>query len=266
MKRTLNLCWHAFNIEARQILAYRWEFWSGFLGQTFIVVTVSYFLWSSIFKNNQVEEMQGFDLKMIILYYLMAHVLFKMQQGFATGFFSRDIYYGTLNKYLLYPFSPTLLKFASYCAYSAFYYCQFIILVLFHKFSFGNDIIFSNFVIGSFVMALGVICYFFLSAIIEILAFWADNIWSIGILLKTFIQFFGGYLIPLSFYPEYLQNFLSYTPIPYLIYYPIQIFLGKSSIPLSQIFTVLSFWTLLSFVLFRIIWIKGNKQYTGAGI
>ncbi len=266
MRRTLSLYWHAFAIEARQILAYRWEFWTSFLGQTLIVVAISYYLWAAIFEVNNVKEMNGMNLNNLILYYLMAHMLFKAQQGFGVGFFSRDIYYGTLNKFLLYPFSSTVLKFASYSAFSVFYYLQLIFLVFFHRYTFGNDVTLVNFLIASSVIVLGVLCYYFMTAIIEIIAFWADNVWSLGVLMKTFVQFFGGYMIPLSFYPETLQEVINYTPFPYFIYYPAQIFLGQTNIDLIQIYTVLGFWTLFSFIVFKITWVRGNRRYTGVGI
>lgn len=120
IKHNINLFNQSFLVELRKLLAYRWEFWTGFLGQTFIFVGISYFLWKSIFLSNGVTEMHGIALTDFILYYLTAHLIFKTMLGPNIGFISHDIYYGTLNKFIVYPVSFQFIKIASYLAHSFF--------------------------------------------------------------------------------------------------------------------------------------------------
>lgn len=49
---------------------------------------------------------------------------------------------------------------------------------------------------------------------------WVDHFWWMLLALA------GGYLAPISFFPEFIQNLLSYTPFPLILNVPIEFFLG----------------------------------------
>lgn len=76
------------------------------------------------------------------------------------------------------------------------------------------------------------------------------------------MEIIGGAIIPLSFFPQMLQGLFFLLPFPFLIYFPMNIFLRKISN--SQIF--MEFlkeigWIVGLLVLNLIIWKKGVKRY-----
>jgi ABC-2 type transport system permease protein len=103
--------------------------------------------------------------------------------------------------------------------------------------------------------------------LVELIALWADNIWSLSVMTRFFCFFFGGSYIPVEFFPDWLQKVLIYTPFPYMITLPIRVIMGKthsSEMILGLFF--LSLWGLFFMAVTKLLWRKGQLRYTGVGI
>lgn len=260
-----------FLMEFRKLITYRADFWINFFGLTLFSVLISYFLWKSIFHYTQNSEMSGFTLPAMVFYYLMTPLIYRIQQGQRIGFISKEIYEGGLNKYLLYPINFYLYKIATYFAHAGFYLIQLFLILLIHSIFFYNTEVFSfsfvNMAIFVIFMFIATLNFFYLSTLYELLAFWFDNIWSLGVLIRFVCGFLGGYLIPLAFFPEWAQSVLAYTPFPYLVHIPFQVLTGN--IAGSQILFNLGlsiFWLIIFRFLSIKVWQKGKYQYSGVGI
>ena len=106
-----------------------------------------------------------------------------------------------------------------------------------------------------------------LNSLSELIAFWADNIWSLGVIIRFATKFFGGAMIPLTFFPEWANTVLAYTPFPYIVHFPMKVFFGE--IDLNTILInigILIFWTIIFYFISKLIWNKGKYSYTGVGI
>lgn len=256
--------------EIRKILAFRVDFWVTFLGQTLIQLFIARALWENIFETNGQKEMEGFTLTMMTLYYVIVPVTTKMLAGENIGFLSREIYDGSFNRYLIYPISFFQYKSLTYLTYSAFYGLQLIILyVAFHLIQFGGitliqlSYLFSGLVL--ILMAAGT--YLMLSMVIELISLWADNIWSLMVMARFICHFFGGSFVPVTFFPDWLQALLKYTPFPYMISLPVRTAMGMVS---SEEYLLgalnLVFWTITLRLIAGLLWKKGQHRYTGVGI
>ncbi len=266
-----NWSWHVFLMELRTLIAYRSDFWVNFIGQTFFSILIAYFLWKSIFTSNQVEVMQGFTIQGMVFYYLMAPLIFRIQQGKGIGFISREIYDGNLNKYLLYPINVFRYKIMVYLAHSSFFLVQlFIILFLYQSFFYNTHIYqfsFVNILYFISIVLMACLTFFYLFSSVEFMAFWHDNIWSLGVILRFFTSFLGGALIPLKFFPEWAQTLVSFTPFPYLIDFPMQALLGNLSFyDFIQKIGITLLWLLAFRFLAIFVWNRGKFVYTGVGI
>ena len=114
---------------------------------------------------------------------------------------------------------------------------------------------------------LGSVTFFFLNSLSELVAFWADYIWSLGVLSQFFARFLGGALVPLAFFPDWAQTILHYTPFPYLIDVPLQIMFNQVSIVDFAInLLILGSWTLFFYLMSQLLWKRGQYSYTGVGI
>lgn len=260
-----------FYMEMRKLIAYRADFWVNFIGRTFFSLVISYYLWASVYEVRGVNELNGFTLNKMILYYLVVPLMFRIQQGETIGSISREIYDGGLNKYILYPLNYYTYKITTHLANSSFYFLQLIFLLLVYNIFVHDPKVYQFDILNSFlfviVLILASITYFALNSISEMIAFWADNIWSLGVIVRFLALFLGGGMIPLTFFPDWVQSILSYTPFPYLIHFPMQILFGEIQLQ-TFVFNsfILIFWFLFFLFLSNHLWQKGKFKYTGVGI
>ena len=98
-----------------------------------------------------------------------------------------------------------------------------------------------------------------------ILAFWLDETWMIRVLLAIVVNFFSGFILPLEFFPPLLVSLLEYTPFPFMTYYPIKFFMGEA-IPWTKAILILGTWTVVIVMVNALIWRKGIRMYTAAGM
>lgn len=267
----MNWVRHVMAQELRKIMAYRSDFWITFLGQVFIQLFIAKALWGSIFESNNTTVMNGYSLDMMTCHYLLVSLGMKITSGENIGFLSREIYDGTFNRYLIYPISFLEYKISTYLTHSLFYATQLAIIFTLYLFFSRPDFIFNisflSVLTGIGLFLLGATCFLMIATSIELLALWADNIWSLMVMLRFFAAFLGGGFIPLTFFPESIIKFLYLSPFPYLISLPINTIMGRSSIPeIVKGIAVLSSWIIVFYVIVKIIWKKGEKNYSGVGI
>ena len=262
---------HVVAMELRKILAYRSDFWITFLGQTLIQLLVARALWQMIFDAQGVTEMQGFTLEMMSLYYLIVPIGTRILTGESVGFLAREIYEGTFTRYLLYPLSVFQYKTTTYLTYSMFYAFQLLIIyTLFRYFIAQAAFTFTDF--GNLLMGIGLFflaatTYVMMALLIEMISLWADNVWSLIVMLRFFTSFFGGGLIPLTFLPSWTQAALEWTPFPYLISLPARTIMGLSTLgEMGKGVLILSVWIIVFVEFVKLVWKRGQHKYTGVGI
>lgn len=75
-----------------------------------------------------------------------------------------------------------------------------------------------------YLLAFGIfLCFGFM---ISSLAFFFTEVFSFMILYSALVAIFSGSVIPVNILPELFQKFVSYTPFPYLYFYPTAVLLG----------------------------------------
>lgn len=257
--------------ELRQALAYRVDFWALFLGSTLTSLVVAYFLWSAIFSLQNVDQVEGYTFPMLMLYYLWSPMVERLVRGNDNFELSADIYNGSLNKYLIYPTPYFGYRYSQFLARSLISFLQFLLATSVYLLIFGVPAGLSlsagNFALAFLMIWLAGLCNFFFAAAIEMVAFWADNAWSLIVLFRFACDFFGGALLPLEIFPTWAGNFLNWTYFAYVVNFPIRILMGKVTSPeILHGFLVLSVWTTLGYLTCRLVWERGRRQYTGVGV
>lgn len=117
----------------------------------------------------------------------------------------------------------------------------------------------------SAILALGI--YYFVNVSARFVAFWTpENTWGVAFVILIFMEILAGGIFPLDILPKSINTLLQFTPFPYLIYYPIAIFVGKvQGLELLRILGQSLIWLGLMFLLTKIIWQKGLKVYSSEG-
>ncbi|MDA1044906.1 MAG: ABC-2 family transporter protein, partial [Verrucomicrobia bacterium] len=266
----LNRGWgmSVFTMELRQILSYRMDFWLQFGGSLIAQFGVAWFLWAAIFRHQGVERIGMFSFPALILYYLMAPVMLKLIQGQEMGNISTEIYEGSLNRYLVYPVSYFRFKLTTSAAHSLVYAVQFILMAMLFTLFVGIPdpfCISPVSVLQSMLALLGAAyLHFVIVATIELTAFWADNVWSLVVIVRFATGLLGGAMIPLSLFPEWSQDMLLLMPFAYFVSFPLTCFLGlEGSASWINGMTVITFWSTCTTLIYAYVWSRGRYRYTG---
>lgn len=254
-----------------RLFSYRVNFWLQFWGSALTELAVAYLLWSSIYISQNQVEFGGFRFEEMMIYYLLVSFITRVIRGRENYEVSSDIYEGTLTRYLLYPHNYFLFKFADHGAFMLLGVLQtaLALALAFVLFPEGLSVIQIDFLgvpLILFSLLSAGLFYFLLMTLLELVAFWADNIWSLLVMARFTIAFFGGFYLPISLFPELLQDILQFTPFPALTYLPVQYLMGR--IELQQLLFanfILLFWTAGFSLLVATVWSRGQYKFSGVG-
>jgi ABC-2 type transport system permease protein len=117
------------------------------------------------------------------------------------------------------------------------------------------------------MLVLAVFLFFFFSFFLSVTAFWTEDIWAtrwlFGVIL---LNFFAGAIFPIDVLPAWLAKIISLTPFPYLVFYPIKIWLEQLSLAsMAQAFLICLVWLIIFTWLSLFLWRKGAKNYGAYG-
>ncbi|MCB1325971.1 MAG: ABC-2 family transporter protein [Spirochaetales bacterium] len=260
-----------FSLELRKLLSYRTEVWLQAAGSIFGHMAAAYFLWRAIFASAGATEMQGYTFGGIMLYYLLIPLIDHVMRGADNGGISREIYDGTLTRYLLYPLSFFGYRLAARAAEAAIAAFQMLLVIAIFLIFFGEPegarFALPSVFAAVLMLTLSFLVYFQLSAIVELLAFWADHVWSLSVFLRFLVGFLGGGMIPLAFFPSWSRFAIEALPFAHMVSLPIRLFMGiATSGELWEGACLLIGWSLVLMLPVGFLWRRGLGQYTGVGI
>jgi ABC-2 type transport system permease protein len=116
-------------------------------------------------------------------------------------------------------------------------------------------------------LALGSVLLFYVSACLESVAFWADNVWSLTILMRILTFILGCGAFPLEFFPDAMQSWLVWLPFHAFSGFPVRAALGQLSwgeylqgLAIGMLWLVIAWWVL------QRIWNRGLRTYSAVGM
>lgn len=113
-------------------------------------------------------------------------------------------------------------------------------------------------------MLLAILIYFFINVIFGSIGFWSRDIWAPRFLLMVIMEFATGAMFPLDMLPMVWQKIMLLTPFPYLLYVPLKIYLGNDPTQILHLGVQLV-WTIILYLLAKLIWQKGLLRYEAEG-
>lgn len=262
---------HVFTLELRKVLAYRVDFWIQFLGAFLVQFAVAYYLWNSIFEAGGLTGIGGYTFQTLMLYYVLAPLVGRAVRGNEAGDAAQDIYDGSLTRYLIYPVSYLAFRFTADLAHTALFLTQCLVALLLFSWLYPEAGI-SAISGQSWGMTLGAIVvgtalHFMMITFIELVAFWADNVWSLVVIERFITGLLGGSMLPLSLFPDAVRVVLEWLPFRFLISFPVQCCMGQVTPEAWGVgmLTALG-WTGIFWIGFRLLWWRGLLRYTGVGM
>ena len=266
MKKYLQI----FKLSFQQEFAYRLNFvmWRV---RNILQIILLFFLWSSVFKDPQTEVF-GYNQEKILTYVfgilILRAIVFSARAVDVAG----EISNGDITNFLLKPVNYfkywATRDIASKILNLGFSVFEITILFLILK---PNLFLQTNLltlfaVLISLTMA--VILFFCLLFITNMSAFWMpENGWAAQFLFIAIItDFLSGGVFPLDILPLAFQKVLYSTPFPYLLFFPLQVYLGKiAGLEVIRGLVTSFAWVFILFVAVKFIWEKGLRRYSAEG-
>jgi ABC-2 type transport system permease protein len=266
------LFFRVVSLEARTRMSYRVDFWLNAVVAFAAQLAVLWFLWAAIFAESDETVIGGYTFDGMIVYYLAATLLGKVIRGreFET-FIAQDIYEGGLNRYLVFPARYFPFKYAQNIGRMAPQAVQ--------VFLFAAIVLFAidlppemrptagGVARAAAAVALANLLHFILSFPVQCVAFWADNVWSLEVAKRLVVSLLGGALVPLTVFPRAVQEVLYVLPFRLFADVPVRTLLGEIG-PREWAMHMGSgvVWCLWFGLIARLVWGRGNLQYTGIGM
>jgi ABC-2 type transport system permease protein len=262
--------WSIFRISFQQEFAYRLNFILWRVRNVFQIL-LTYFLWSMVFANPE-TQIFGYDRAKILTYVFGIMIVRALVFSARAMDVSRDVAQGDLSNYLLKPLSYFKYWFtrdiSSKVLNLMFAAVEFLALFLILKPPFFFQGSFVALFVFSISIILAILIYFFLLFLISSIPFWAPEIgWGSHFLVTVvIIEALSGALFPINILPNALQSLIMATPFPYLIYFPVQVYLGNiNGVVLIGGLMVALAWAGVLGLGMNFVWQKGLKVYQAIG-
>ncbi|MEB5481412.1 ABC transporter permease [Shouchella clausii] len=227
-----------------------------------ILVSIQYFLWLSIGQYNEIA-----NLNAVILYVVLARVFIFILPGNRTvRFVSEKIVSGKIVVDLLRPIPFILIVFFDEIGkllFSILYVIlpTLVISLFVYHLPVENLQIHAVSIISlifAFILA------FLMNYLIGLISIWVGNIWGFMEFYSALLIIFGGTMIPLSLYPEFLQTIALYTPFQSVFYTPIAMLTGMEQLTSGPIFVQMVWILVCSLITCLLsILVKRNSVYYG---
>jgi ABC-2 type transport system permease protein len=225
-------------------------------------------VWTSIAATK--GSVNGFTANDFITYYMTLLLVDQVTTNIVIHTFAYKIQDGTLSGELIRPIHPMLTNaLVNNIAFKGLTIMGLIPIWIILFFLFRPDfssVSLSGILLAIPVMILGFLIGFLLSAAITSLAFWTTRVYSVHEFYYALMLLFSGQFVPLTLMPKLIQDIAAFLPFQFMIYYPVQLILGRLSTgQIVQGYLTASIWLLISIVFFRWVWREGVKQYSAVG-
>lgn len=108
---------------------------------------------------------------------------------------------------------------------------------------------------------LGGVIYFYYSYIMGMLAFWLQTTWYISWAEDAMFTLFAGTIVPLWFFPEFLNKISYLLPFRYITYEAVAFYLGRTELSAMQgVLAMQLFWIVILVFLEAVLWRKAQKK------
>ena len=261
---------HVFLVEARKLMGYRTDFWLTSLVSLAMQVAVFHCLWTGMLAGAGSGTVGGYSYLALMRYSVLAFLVGRLVVGGnKTSVLAGEIYQGTYTRYIIYPTGHFPFQYARHLGSLVPGGVQILLLAALAPFLLkgADPLPGTGLLLGALSIAVGNLLNFLIVYLIEGVAFWTDEVWSLLVMFSITGNLLGGFFLPLDLFPAWSQRLLAFTPFPYLYFMPIQALQGRlMPADWAQGLAVALGWCILLGLACRILWKKGNLRYTGVGI
>lgn len=262
---------HVANVGLQNTLVYRVNFFFR-AAMGLVPLTATIFLWKAVYAGKDSGgDVAGYSLAQMISYYLIVTVVNALTAVTEDDWqIAADIKDGNISQFLLKPIDYMAYRLVLFASGRLMYTLVAVVpvslFILLQKEFFVLPASLGSFVV--FVLSLGLtaLLQFFISYTLALLAFWVQEV-STFIFIAFAVEYAAsGQLYPLDILPPLVTKLMFYTPFPYLMFFPVNVYLGKTGgSEMWMGLVVQGFWVVMAYMLARAVWAKGIKHYSAVG-
>jgi ABC-2 type transport system permease protein len=261
--------WHVLNVGIQNTLVYRVNFLFRCLF-SFIPLFATLSLWRAIYAGKE-GDVAGYSLAEMVSYYLVVTIVDALTAVNEDDWqMAADIKDGRISQFLVKPIDYLTYRFCLFGAgrlvYTAVAGVPVALFILAQARYFVLPADWAT--LGCFALSvvLTALLQFFLSCTMAFLAFWVLEVSTFIFIVFAFEYIAGGHLFPLDILPPALAKGLFLTPFPYQLFFPVSIYVGKTTGPaLYQGLAIQAGWVVAAWGLARFAWNRGLRKYAAVG-
>ena len=265
----MNKYWHVINIGIQNTLVYRANFlFRSAFSLVPLFATLS--LWRTVYAG-QPGEIGGYALAQMISYYLVVTIVDSVTAVTEDDWqIVADIKDGNISQFLLKPMDYLTYRLCLFGAGRMVFAVSAVVPVgLFIFFQRQYFVLPADAAtVGWFAASLVLtgLLQFFISYTLALLAFWVLEVSTFIFIAFAFEYAAGGHLFPLDILPPLVFKALHFTPFPYVLFFPVNIYLGRiTGAALYQGLFVQGCWVVATYLLARLVWSRGIRKYSAVG-
>lgn len=217
-------------------------------------------------------EIGGWRLPSITAYYfllIIASSLLVVHIEEVVAYY--DIYQGWLANYLLRPVGYLWYKLLQELPYRLLQASFGVVAFVFFRIIFGDiaplDLGVDN-IVRSLLISLFAFCIsFLLKMALGLSALWTTDFTGLAQLTEVIFLLLGGFVVPLTLFPTWLEKIAYALPFSYIVYFPVVSFQGKLAAPDALwVLGIQLVWIAVLFGLYSFLWKRGVRKFTGVGL
>ncbi|MBM3209099.1 hypothetical protein FJZ40_02300 [Candidatus Shapirobacteria bacterium] len=237
--------------------------------RSFVFFLTLLFFWLAIYGDR--TALLGYERAKMLAYVVGVAFLRSFVLGSRSADLAGQIRSGELTKILLCPigmFSFWLTRDVVDKLLNLFFtFLEIGIAVYFLRIPFYFPQRTETYLFFALLLVLALFLYFFVSFFLSAFAFWTEEIWATRWLFGIiFLEFFAGAYFPIDVLPGWLQGMINLTPFPYLVFFPLKIWLEQLSAATAiKGILICGLWLIIFYRLANLLWQKGAKNYGAFG-
>lgn len=199
----------------------RWLVTFGYL----IALWLLYYLWAALFVDG--SERAGMSFESAFLHVAVAQTLFTILHVGTDWRLAREIRSGEIATQLIVPMSLNLRHFSislgRAVAQAAYILPAFLVFLWWFDLSLAPQ----SLLLALLSVALSFVLMFCIDFVVGLAGFIATDLWGITASKDALVQFLGGALIPLAFFPASIRDVLAYLPFGHFFNTPVGYITGE---------------------------------------
>lgn len=261
---------HVISIGIQNSLTYRFNFLARSLFGLIPLIAMLY-VWRTIYTGNKNPLVGTYTFPEMVSYYLLTTIVDALTAVNEDDWqIAADIKDGNISQFLLKPIDYLWYRFCLFLSGRITYLAVAVVpltifILCLHKyFVLPHDLT----ALALFLISVGLtaLLQFFMSYTMAMLAFWVLEVSTFIFILFAFEYLASGHLFPLDILPPLVERVLYFTPFPYQLYFPISVYMGKTTgTELAHGLIIQFLWVCAMYALARLAWKRGIKKYAAVG-